>query len=123
MGQQQLLLIILVTILVGIATVVAINVFTESQEQSNKEAVIVDMLTAVPDARAYYKKPSALGGGSGSFANIDLDDIILDEENENGTYEISDRSGSSFTLTGTPSSGIDPVVLIVYEDSIDWQED
>lgn len=123
MGQQQLLLVILVTILVGIATVVAINVFTESQEQANKEAVITDMLTAIPDARAYYKKPSALGGGSGSFANINLDDMILTQENENGSYEISDRNGSSFTLTGTPASGIDPVVLIVYPDSIQWQED
>ena len=121
MGQQQLLLIILVTILVGIATVVAINVFTEAQEQSNQEAVILDMTSAVPDARAYFKKPVMLGGGGGSFENINLGDIILNESNENGEYEITDQSQGSFRLTGTPSSGGDPIVLVVHEDSITWE--
>ena len=63
-----------------------------------------------------------LGGGGGSFANISLDDLILDESNENGEYEITDQSPGSFRLTGTPSSGTDPIVLIVYEDSITWEE-
>ena len=121
MGQQQLLLVILVTILVGIATVVAINVFTETQEESNREAVILDMTTTVPDARAYFKKPEMLGGGGGSFANISLDDLILSESNENADYEISNQSPSSFRLIGTPTSGTDPIVLVVYEDSITWE--
>ena len=122
MGQQQLLLVILVTILVGIATVVAINVFTEAQEQSNQEAIILDMTSAVPDARAYYRKPVMLGGGGGSFANITFNDLILSESNENADYEISDQSQTSFRLTGTPNGGDgDPVVLVVYEDSITWE--
>ena len=122
MGQQQLLLIILVTILVGIATVVAINVFTEAQEQSNQEAIILDMTSAVPDARAYYKKPSMMGGGGGSFANIEFDDLILDTSNENATYAISEQQPNSFKLTGTPKGiGGDPIVLVIYEDSITWE--
>ena len=122
MGQQQLLLIILVTVLVGIATVVAINVFTEAQEESNQEAIILDMTSAVPDARAYYKKPAMIGGGGGSFANIDFDDLILDESNENATYAISDRQPSSFRLTGTPNGGSgEPVELVIYIDSITWE--
>jgi len=120
MGQQQLLLIILVTILVGIATVVAINVFTEAQEQSNTEAVILDMTSAVPDARAYYNKPIMLGGGGKSFVNINFDDLILTESNENGTFEISDCSQNSFTLTGTPASGTDTIVLVITENDITW---
>ncbi|NGP76367.1 hypothetical protein G3570_06975 [Balneolaceae bacterium YR4-1] len=121
MGQQQLLLIILVTILVGIATVVAINVFTEAQEQSNQEAVILDMTSAVPDARAYFRKPTMLGGGGNSFANIGMDDLVLNASNENATYAISEPSQNSFKLTGTPTSGGDPIVLVVYEDSITWE--
>ena len=122
MGQQQLLLVILVTILVGIATVVAINVFTEAQEQSNQEAIIVDMTSAVPDARAYFRKPTMLGGGGGSFANIGFEDLILSESNENATYAISDRQSNSFRLTGTPNGDIgDPIVLVVYEDSVTWE--
>ncbi len=120
MGQQQLLIVILVTILVGIATVVAINVFQETQEQTNKEAVILDMTTAVADARAYFNKPTMLGGGGKSFSDIDLDDLVLEPSNENATYEISNRSQGSFTLTGTPTSGTDPIVLTIYNDGITW---
>jgi len=99
---------------------VAINVFTESQEQSNTEAVILDMTTAVPDARAYFKKPTMLGGGGGSFSNISFDDLILTESNENGTYAISERTQDSFTLTGTPTSGTDTIVLVITENDITW---
>ena len=89
MGQQQLLLVILVTILVGIATVVAINVFNEAQEGANREAVVLDMLTVVPDARAYFDKPTAMGGGGGSFANIEFAHLTMTPSNENGTYSIT----------------------------------
>lgn len=39
MGQQQLLLVILVTIIVGIATVVAINTFSSAADSANLDAV------------------------------------------------------------------------------------
>lgn len=121
MGQQQLFLIILVTILVGIATVVAVNVFTETQEEANKEAIVLDMTSTVSDAQAFFKKPIMLGGGGNSFNNISFDDLILSESNENADYAISDRSQNSFKLTGTPTSGADTIVLVIYEDSITWE--
>jgi len=43
MGQQQLLLVILVTIIVGIATVVAINTFGAAADSANLDAVRQDM--------------------------------------------------------------------------------
>ena len=42
MGQQQLLLIVLGVIIVGIAVVVGINVFTASSANANRDAVIAD---------------------------------------------------------------------------------
>ncbi|MDZ7715010.1 MAG: hypothetical protein U5J95_02240 [Balneolaceae bacterium] len=44
MGQQQLLLVILVTIIVGIATVVAINTFSSASDSANVDAVRGDLL-------------------------------------------------------------------------------
>lgn len=67
MGQQQLLLIVLGVIIVGIAVVVGINVFTASASQANRDAVIADLTNVASMAQQYYRKPSALGGGGNTF--------------------------------------------------------
>ncbi|MCX6169095.1 MAG: hypothetical protein NTX65_07145 [Ignavibacteriales bacterium] len=69
MGQQQLLLIVLGVIIVGIAVVVGINVFTASAASSNRDAVIADLTTIGSMAQGYYRKPTALGGGNNTFTN------------------------------------------------------
>ncbi|MBA4405751.1 hypothetical protein C0389_00595 [bacterium] len=69
MGQQQLLLIVLGVIIVGIAVVVGINVFTASASQSNRDAVIADLTNIAAMAQQYYRKPIALGGGGQFFTN------------------------------------------------------
>lgn len=67
MGQQQLLLIVLGVIIVGIAVVVGINVFTASSSQANRDAVIADMTNLASLAQQHYRKPAALGGGNNAF--------------------------------------------------------
>ncbi len=67
MGQQQLLLIVLGVIIVGIAVVVGINVFTASSTQANRDAVIADLTNLASMAQQYYRKPAALGGGGNTF--------------------------------------------------------
>lgn len=67
MGQQQLLLIVLGVIIVGIAVVVGINVFTASSLQANNDAVIADLTTIGSLAQQHYRKPNAMGGGGNSF--------------------------------------------------------
>ena len=52
MGQQQLLLVILVTIIVGIATVVAINTFGTAADNANIDAVRNDMTAIASLTRA-----------------------------------------------------------------------
>lgn len=67
MGQQQLLLIVLGVIIVGIAVVVGINVFTASASAANRDAVISDLTNLAAMAQQHYRKPGALGGGGNSF--------------------------------------------------------
>lgn len=67
MGQQQLLLIVLGVIIVGIAVVVGINVFTASASQANKDAVVADLTNIAAMAQQHYRKPAALGGGGNAF--------------------------------------------------------
>ncbi len=117
MGQQQLLLVILVTIVVGIATVVALNIFSTSAEQANHDAVRLDLAQIGSAAQGWYIKPAMLGGGDNSFGDIDFRKITfpgqVDESNGlistnlNGTYIITVGDGdnvSFFTVLGYPSS-------------------
>ena len=96
MGQQQLLLVILVTIIVGIATVVAINTFGSAADSATLDAVRQDMASIAASAQGYYMKPAMLGGGSRDFEGITFSDITFsgtinsdtEATNENGTYTI-----------------------------------
>lgn len=116
MGQQQLLLVILVTIIVGIATVVAINVFGTSAASANEDAVRQDILTIASASQGWYIKPEMMGGGGNSFTGIDFTKFNFSAEkisatdpkiaeNMNGTYTITVAGdGASFTVTADPAS-------------------
>jgi Tfp pilus assembly protein PilE len=67
MGQQQLLLIVLGIIVVGVAVVIAINLFTANSAEANRDAVTADLTNIATLAQQYYRKPAATGGGSNTF--------------------------------------------------------
>jgi len=70
MGQQQLLLILLVAIVVGIATIVGMNIFGNAAKSAHKDEIIQEMNRMVADALAFRMRPAMLGGGNGSFMNF-----------------------------------------------------
>lgn len=125
MGQQQLLLVILVTIIVGIATVVAINVFSSQSESANVDAVRQDMLSMAATAQQYYMKPTALGGGGQDFTSIEMQDLAFpgtinsatSATNENGDYSLGSRGTSSFQITGNPTPAGGSIVMTVEADT------
>ena len=86
MGQQQLLLIVLGVIIVGIAVVVGINVFTASSASANSDAVVSDCTNLASMAQQYYRKPEALGGGGNSFADWTIPAGL--DETPNGSYTV-----------------------------------
>lgn len=67
MGQQQILLVVLTTMIIGIATIVAINIYNNAVKEAHQDEIIQQMYRFVGDASAYKIRPAALGGGSGSF--------------------------------------------------------
>ncbi len=110
MGQQQLLLIVLGVIIVGIAVVVGINVFTASSTQANRDAVIADLTNLASLAQQYYRKPTALGGGGNSFTGWTIPTQL--DTTGNGTYTVT-VAAQSVTLVGvgneTGNDGENPV--------------
>lgn len=87
MGQQQLLLIVLGVIIVGIAIVAGINLFQASAVDANRDAVIGDLQHIGHLAQAYYKRPTAFGGGGNSFVGFSIPTTIV--SSANGTYTVS----------------------------------
>ena len=125
MGQQQLLLIVLGVIIVGIAIIVGINLFSEQAAASNFDAVMNDMQRIAATSQQWYLKPVALGGGGRTFANVSFSNINVSASNENGSYAVSNPQQASFTLTGIGLEDGDddgtPITIsfTVYRDSTD----
>jgi len=129
MGQQQLLLIILGVIVVGIAVAVGITMFNDSATSANRDAVTNDLINLASRAQQYYRRPTALGGGGGSFTGLSGNIKLLTKTsgtamvNGNGTYTIVSAAASSVQLQGTGTEtgndGANPVkvVMNVWADS------
>lgn len=124
MGQKQLILVVLVTVLVGIATIAAINTFGQSTEISNRESVRQDLLYGANMAQTVYYRSILLGGAGRDFANyngniLDLMGLPMTQnasgewENENGTYNIEELSKDSFTIRGRPATGGPDILALV----------
>ena len=105
MGQQQLLLIILGVVVVGIAIAVGITMFADSAASSNRDEVVADLENLSARAQQYYRKPTSNFGGGYSFNGLTTSAITLltnKPSNANGVYSIETAgSGSGITSTVT----------------------
>ncbi len=115
MGQQQLLLIALGIIVVGIAVVVGITLFSTLAAESNRDQLFSDLNIISAVARAHFKKPVTMGGGGNSFANFEIPTALL--ETANGTLEHT-KTGHNpdhihFTATGKElgEDGTNPIKI------------
>lgn len=110
MGQQQLLLIVLGVIIVGIAVVVGINLFNANAEESAKDGVVSDCTNLAAMAQQFYKKPLSMGGGGNTFNDGGPNDDGFEipaklVTTANGSYEVTSTSDSLLVIEGTPTTG------------------
>ncbi len=87
MGQQQLLLIVLGVIVVGIAVVVGIALFSANATEAKRNNVINDLLHLATEAQKYYKTPSAMGGGQSTFTGWEIPKRL--QTNADGTFSVT----------------------------------
>jgi hypothetical protein len=99
MGQQQLLLIILGVIIVGIAIAVGLSLFSALSIQANKDAIINDLNNVAAHAYQYKIRPKSMAGGEGDYTGYKLPSRLA--TNENATYDPGTPAGTSFTVTAT----------------------
>ena len=101
MGQQQLLLLVLGIVIVGLAVVVGIQAFGENQKKANSDAITNDVIRIASDAQAWNLKPTAFGGGNGSFTGLRLEKL---------GYQVTGTAytnlNAEYRLIGTPGATV-----------------
>lgn len=126
MGQQQLLLLILAAVIVGVAITLGINMFAQNSAQANQEAVTQDVLTIASRAQAWYRRPVQMGGGGRDFTGgggVSLAKLNFPTTNANGTYDLT-VAAQALTVTGTGVENPDgagnnlTVTAVVHPDSV-----
>src|SRR5512146_772954 len=128
MGQQQLLLIILGVIVVGIAVAVGITMFSDNAVSANRDAVSNDLVNLAARAQQFYRRPAALGGGGNSFLGLSADPAGLAKltnmaggKNANGTYSIATAGTANQVViegvgTETVAGGLNVTMRIIARD-------
>lgn len=121
MGNQQIMLMLVLAIIVGIITILAIDTFTISRNEGIKDIIRQDVMEAASLGQMYYKKSAIYGGGGNSFKNITLFDIQLDSSNVTSAFEITEARTNYFKLKATPLEDISSFTAIIYIDQVVWE--
>ncbi|MEM1095811.1 MAG: hypothetical protein AAGJ10_14535 [Bacteroidota bacterium] len=107
MGQQQLLLIVLGSVVVMIAVISAFAGFTEKRAQWNDETRRLSMLELAAEAQAWKARPALTGGGDNGhpadFSMLRLGHLRLDADTTLGDLQVY-RTASDLCLLFKPAS-------------------
>jgi hypothetical protein len=112
MGQQQLLLIILGVIIVGIAIAVGISMFSSGSVQANRDGIVNDLNNLAANAYQFKIRPTTMGGGGGTYtggSGYTIPTKLV--TNENGSYTRT-NAAQAVTFVGTSASGYGTVTAV-----------
>ena len=101
MGQQQLLLIILGVIVVGIAIAVGISQFGAHSTQANKDGVTSSLINVAANAYQFRIRPITMGGGGNQYTGYTIPSKMATDDN--GAYTLTSASATTCVLKGTSS--------------------
>ncbi|MBX2819486.1 MAG: hypothetical protein KTR29_07385 [Rhodothermaceae bacterium] len=118
MGQQQLLLLVLGIVIVGVAVIVGLQAFAVNQKKANIDAIQLTSMRIASEAQAWLRTPVSYGGGmptvggrQSNFQDLTLDIATLGYTTDgsgnyvdlNGVYSGTVNAGN-FIITATSAS-------------------
>jgi len=116
MGQQQLLLIILGVIIVGVAIAVGISMFSSQSVKSNQDAILSDLANLAADAYQYKIRPTSMGGGNGTYSGYSVTATgSWGTTNPNATYEVVTQTATALKLKATSKQVNGATVDVTYD--------
>lgn len=128
MGTQQILLIAVGVVIIGIMIAIGLFMFRDQAAATARDSISNDLVALATASQKYYRRPSTFGGGGNSFGGLTMSKLTTKPYNANGDYVLTPpvvpASATSITITGTGtelgSDGLLPVKLTmtVMADSI-----
>ena len=106
MGQQQLLLLVLGIVIVGLMIIGGLFIFEENLKKSNAEALVTDAINIAVEAQAWKTRPAAFGGQNGAARENAMDFTGF-------TFSNLSLQSPHITLNGTFSFTADSRGLII----------
>ena len=100
MGQQQILLIVLGLIIIGVGIGIANQLFDTSAENSNKDSIASELLHLGMIAQQYFNKPLEMGGGNQSYIGWTIPEEL--DSTTSGTFKIKNSNYSELIIIGKP---------------------
>lgn len=96
MGLQQILLVVIGIIIVGVAVTIGIALFNNQAYNSNQQSVVSDLTNYSTLTIQYWKTPVSLGGCGGVRANLTKPRVTdyLSIEESNGYSRIDNGNGN-----------------------------
>lgn len=110
MGTQQLLLIIVGLIIVGIAIAVGVAMFGASSVETNRDSLINDINNLAANAKQYRSKLRTMGGGGGSYLGYLMPSKLVDLED--GSFALSIQI-QDIVVTATSAYGFGTIQATV----------
>lgn len=117
MGTQQMFLLALASLLLGLALVVGLDQFAAGAQSGNKDQMRLEAARVAKHAQAWYRGAEAAGGGGRSFSSFSLEKINYDAEKAAGVLALSEVQHNSIRLTATLHD--EPAWSLVLEVSAD----
>ena len=109
MGTQQILLIVLSVIIVGVAIAVGITMFGNQAYNNNQQAVSGELQNYASQAIQFWKTPVAQGGAGQDSTHVNATDVATfigftganqSLTTDNGEYRVITASGTAVQLKG-----------------------
>jgi hypothetical protein len=122
MGQQQLLLIILGIIIVGVAVMLAITIYRQKAIESKTDVVLNESQYLASLAIHYYQKAKVFGGGEYNYEGWFIPDKL--DTTNNGFYSVQIIAPNSCVITGISNEDItggDSIKVIITLNGINMQ--
>ena len=103
MGQQQLLLLVIGIVLVGIAVMAGFEVLQRHYRKDEADGLLDRSLTIATHAVSWKTRSDMFAGGNQSYEELGdggLELLALDDENIRGHYAITHATRDSLEITG-----------------------
>jgi hypothetical protein len=99
---QQLLLVIVCVVILGVAVIVGFSLFSASAVASNRDSIVSDLSDIAGNAYRFYGRLRVMGGGQGDYSTYSIPRLFA--ANDNATYSIKEVSADSVKFLAVSAS-------------------